>query len=514
MKLEDYSIIAWLQNNQMKTESGQPVDLSSHFFLYDFFTDWSENIVCRKSAQVGFSTSAIYKSIWAVSKKKLDAIYTLPSSSDAKVFVGGKVNRIANQNEVIRDLMPDKDSVEQKQIGDNMIYYRGTFSQQQAISVTADLLVLDEYDRSKQDILEMYSSRLQHSKYKWKWIFSNPSFENVGVDKFWRLSDQKHWFITCPHCQKEQYLDFPHNISFERETFICRHCGEDLPDEARRKGRWRKKYLNREWSGYWINMLMAPWIDAKYIINEHKNKSPEYFENFVMGRPYIGGDAKLLRDDFFKNLTPIVNKQEGKIVIGVDPGKPFWYTIGNENGIFYNGKDHDGEQLRYLMTNRYKDAIMVIDIGGEPLWARKMLEEFPNRVFLCQFGADRKTLQIIRWGEKEERGIVLADRNRLIQMVMDELRDERIPLCGKEDDFKEMFNHIDNVYRTVVEDKVTKMDKYVYESTKPDHLLFALLYWRVGMDRYGFGKGEILDEQSQLETQKGFIINDSLAEFF
>lgn len=513
MMLDQYSIIAWLQNNQIKTETGKPVDLSSHLFLYDFFTDWSQNIVCMKCAQIGFSTTAIYKTLWAVKHKKIDMIYTLPSGSDASIFVSGKVDRIKLQNPIITQSMSDKDSTYQKQIGDNMIYFRGTWNEQQAISVSADALVLDEYDRSKQDIIEIYSSRLQHSPYKWKWIFSNPSSEGVGVHKYWMQSDQKHWFIKCPHCQNEHYMDFPDSINFERKTFVCRNCKEDLPDEARRKGRWRKKYLDRKWSGYWINLLMAPWIDAEFIINEYNTKTPEYFENFVMGRPYVGGDAKLKSDDFFKNLI-MYNKQDDPVVIGVDTGLPIWYVIGNNDGVFNHGSCPDYAYLDYLMTQRFPKAMMVIDAGGDPIGARKMLEKYPNRVFICYFQPDRKSMQLVQWGEGDEYGVVKADRNRMIQLVFDEFRDNRLPIAGTKEDYDEMFSHINNVYRTTVVDKVTKMDKYVYEGVKPDHLLFALVYWRIGISKHAnFQQGQILDGSTNIVAQQGFILRNGFTDF-
>jgi hypothetical protein len=32
----------------------------------------------------------------------------------------------------------------------------------------------------------------------------------------------------------------------EKEIYICKECGGELSDDVRRKGKWVKKYLNRE----------------------------------------------------------------------------------------------------------------------------------------------------------------------------------------------------------------------------------------------------------------------------
>ena len=35
--------------------------------------------------------------------------------------------------------------------------------------VSSDLNIYDEVDSSKQDVIEQYSTRLQHSPHKWEW---------------------------------------------------------------------------------------------------------------------------------------------------------------------------------------------------------------------------------------------------------------------------------------------------------------------------------------------------------
>ena len=48
-----------------------------------------------------------------------------------------------------------------------------------------------------------------------------------------------------------------------------------------------------EYSGYWIPLLLAPWITAKEILDYKADKTEEYFYNKVLGLPYIGGGNKL-----------------------------------------------------------------------------------------------------------------------------------------------------------------------------------------------------------------------------
>ena len=137
--LENYSIHAWLQKYGIKTENGVKLDFKDHKFLFEPYSDFSPKQAILKAAQVGFSTLAILKTFWVAKKKGLNIIYTLPTLSDVWDFAGGKVNRMVAQNPCLQEWTEDKDSIEQKAVGNSLIYYRGTFTQKAAIMVSSDL---------------------------------------------------------------------------------------------------------------------------------------------------------------------------------------------------------------------------------------------------------------------------------------------------------------------------------------------------------------------------------------
>ena len=489
MKLSDISIHSWLQEYQIKNELGELLDFRNHLFLFDIYSDQSPKLVCYKAAQIGFSTMAILKSLWLAKHKGLDIIYTMPSSSDMKDFVGGKVNRLISQNPILLDYVKDKDSIEQKQVGDNIIYYRGTWTEKAAIAVSSDLNIHDEEDRSKQEVIQQYESRLQHSKYKWSWHFSNPSVEGNGVSRYWGVSDQKHWFIRCNACDREQYLSWPDSVDSSRREFICKFCKKGLSREERRIGRWVQKYKNREYSGYWISLLMAPWITADEIIKYHETKSAEYFANFVLGLPYVGEGNQVTPDIIYRNCTLDINSQE-RVVIGCDSGLKKHYVLGNKDGIFYAGITPSWDTIREYLA-KYDRSIAVLDALPDLTEPRKLREEFPGRVFLCHYAKDRKTFQLIRWGKDKEAGNVIVDRNRGLQMVIDDFANKKIPLQGNRDDWQEFQSHWDTLY------KITELDslgvpQFSWESSNGmDHWCHASLYWRVGMDRFKNDGGKI-----------------------
>ncbi len=484
-------IYVFLKYYNITNDQGEKLDFKDHAYMQDVYEDFSPRMAILKAAQITASTCFNLKALWAARNLKLDIIYTLPSSADIQDFVSGKTNRLIANNPILQEWTKDKDSIEQKQVGDNIIYFRGTWTQRAAIAIPADLYISDETDRSKQDIVAQYRTRLQHSKFGWEWYLSNPSAPGVGVDKHWQQSDQKYWMVKCQHCNKEWYISMD-NIMYDSSGnpyFGCLKCKKELD---RHHGRWVKKYNNRDISGYWISLLMPPLISAKYILDKKKNDSEEQFTNFVLGLPYVGKGNVLTRQAFFQNLTDRVNPLDCRPIIGVDTGVGINTVIGNKHGVYYADKREDYRTVEMALS-RWKNAIAVIDQGGDIIGPRKLREKYKNRVFLCFFREDQKNDEIVRW--KDDDGTVIVDRNKMIQTVVDELTEQRIPIFGKESEWWDVWTEWSGMYRTTeVKENAPGTIKTIWHkpaSGRCDYP-FSFVYYRVGVDRFAESHGKFL----------------------
>lgn len=249
-----------------------------------------------------------------------------------------------------------------------------------------------------------------------------------------------------------------------------------------------------KWSGWQIPLWLNPNIKASYIA-EKKRGGKEYFYNFVAGLPYINTNDMLSQAILESNLFDRVNTQEGRIIIGVDTGHNIHYTLANKDGVFHYGycesvaenptPGYDPyDELDKLMT-RYPRSIMIADQGGDLIGIRKLQAKYKGRVFLCWFTKETKTQQIIRWGENDEEGKVLADRNRLIQLVVDEMKEQRFPMYGKVDEWQDYFNHWLNIYRVQeIQGEVGDPQynwRWVWKRKGADHWALASCYARIGL---------------------------------
>lgn len=485
MNLSDVSIHSFIVENGLRTETGLPLTFKDHKFLYDIYADNSDLLCCPKAAQIGFTTMAAIKVMWEVKRSGVDAIYTLPTADDIRSFVSTKVNRIVDMNPVLKGWVGGGDSVERKNVGKSVIHFRGTWTERAALMVTSGLNIHDEIDRSNLDVIEQYESRQQWSPVKKRWVFSNPSTPGQGVDAYWNKSDKKEWQITCSHCGLGQYLRWPDSVDL-KGFYRCIKCGGDIT-ESRRDGIWVKT-AEGQWSGYHISLLMAPWVTAAEVIRLSREKSPEYFHNFVLGEPYAPKDAKVTRATLEKLLTEGINDQ-ARTVIGCDSGIEKHYVMGNEKGVYFHGKTESWGDIERLMTER-KDAVLIVDAMPDITGPRELRETFPGRVFLNYYVKDRKSERIVRWGEGKEAGTVLSDRNRLIQMVVDEMGAGRVRLWGDKFDWEPFFEHWLNMYR-VTEINSLGVPEIRWEHNGPDHYCHATALYRVGMDKFGFGSASV-----------------------
>lgn len=483
-RMQDISILAWVLENELKSEKGEPLDWSDRLFLLPILADWSKEIVIKKCSQVGGSVVFNLKAFFALLKWGLNVIYTMPTDGDVESFAKTKTNPlITNNPHVLGDMSGD--SIYLKQVGGRNLHLKGTVSKTAAISTSADLNVHDEASRSDQAMMEQYKSRLDASPFKGRWFFSNPTTEKDIVDQKWHESDKKEWYVKCSNGH-EDYMSWPDSIDLARKVFCCRLCKVELSREQRRRGRWIATAPGKAISGYHISHLMAPWKTAPEIIADSEGDQ-EYFYNFVLGEPYNPGDLRVSRATILDNWTP-KDLTTGKWFLGVDVGNVKHYVLGSETGAIKVGKFTDWQVLDDIMA-MYKPAY-VIDANPDNTMARYFVDKYPNG-YMSVFKENADNPQTLVWwghntnmidapGNRE--GIVYSNRNRIIDQLIDRILRAEI-LFGVASDrvFKDFVAHWETLRRVKVVN-AKGIESYEWQSTTgQDHFVFATLYYYLAL---------------------------------
>ena len=138
---------------------------------------------------------------------------------------------------------------------------------------------------------------------------------------------------------------------------------------------------------------------------------------------------------------------------------------------------------------------MVIDQGGDIIGPRKLREKYPNRVFLCFYRQDKKNDELISWDD--DKGTVQADRNKCIQLVVDEFTEKRIPIYGTDSEWWDYWIHWSHVYRVEDYNENTGMTKFTWMRSDRDDWVQATVYWRIGMSRFMDSQASFSDPVSK-----------------
>lgn len=484
------SCYLWVRDNELKNEKGEPIEFQRHKFLKDIYDDMTPVQVARKSAQIGYSVMKTLKTMWLAKYRNYNIIYTLPTFSDVGQIVPSKVNALIQQNPILGYWTRDKDTTFQKKIGKSFIYYRGTFAKGVAgkemeagvgIMLSADLLCMDEADRSSQVVLTQYESRLEASEYKGKWYFSNPTTPGTVTQDVFERSDQKHWFVKCNNGHW-QYLDYFENVRDYK--FICKKCGIEITDDNRKGGQWVKKYRNRDISGYWVPHLIVPWVSAAQIQTDYETKPREYFYNFVMGLPYIGSEISVNRDIVLKNidLTGTPNFQEHN-VLGVDSGLIKHWVLGNSQGIFRVGSTKEWQDVENLIKT-YNVEVAVFDALPDLTEPRRLRDKYSGRIWLNYYKKQVKKADYTKWDYTTH--TVYTDRSKAIQQAITDMVDGKVKFQMDKQDLSDYVDHWENMYQKKEKDNLG-IERIIWEAgpSKPDHYVHAHVYWHLGMEKAG-----------------------------
>jgi len=218
-----------------------------------------------------------------------------------------------------------------------------------------------------------------------------------------------------------------------------------------------------------------------------------------------------------KNCVPELNEQEGKIIIGLDTGLPLHYTILNKEGVFNYGTckppsaDYDPYDTIEGFLKRWPQSILVSDQGGDLIGIRKLQAKYPGRVFLCYYRRDRKSKEIIKYGKDAEFGTVTVDRNRMIQMIVEQMKDiGRFRLNGTPDEWSEWASHFGNIFRTVKPPEESHFGiEFLWDRQGPDHFVHSFLYALVGLDKYATNMATVVAPDMFEEIPKGRIFDTS-----
>lgn len=162
-----------------------------------------------------------------------------------------------------------------------ILFITGANSASSLASMPIQYVMADEVDRYPDDVDEegdplFLAERRQATFPRRKTlIVSTPTIKDASrVDTEFEKSDQRFFYVPCPHCDEKQVLKWPMlkwDQQLSRAWYVCEHCGSEIEEHHKTAmlaaGHWQPKFPERAVRGYHINALYTPvglgdtWLD-------------------------------------------------------------------------------------------------------------------------------------------------------------------------------------------------------------------------------------------------------------
>lgn len=496
--------------------------------MVQIYQDTHLDITIMKSSQEGITEWALLDALVFLSKHKgTSCIYTLPSRGLASSVSKQRIDSIFNDNPgkfIKRDKKTGKviskyDSVFEKQIIDSFIFLQGTWIKRQAIAIPADMLIHDEVDQSKKDVMGIFRSRLSNSDYKIIRKFSTPTYPEFGIHREFLKTDQHHWWHRCEHCGFEFKLccSWPDILQFDEETnrpfYGCTKCYKEI---ERTSGWWKADEPHSKKRGYHVTQLSSPRKSAADLLeakDDYENEKD--FINFELGLPYEGGDNQLTIVDVERceDENYILGITDKFTAAGVDQGgKDLWITVvkpmTNRMPLIFvdhlSGKNCWNEL--HLIFKRLGVRRCIIDGLPDSFKAGEFQEEHKGVVYLAYYQLlskekRSKPSEFVHWQQKK--GMVTINRTDSFDSLLQKIKNRRFifPVSDKLFLFKK---HLTSLIKIKVVDKDGE-SRYEYKKVRQDHFAHSLNYATIAaskMDMKSLGIYNAGDNARRIEQGK------------
>lgn len=452
-------LLTWATINRPFIRPDVPFTLYDHLYLVAIYNDTSQIIVVKKSGQAGLSELFVSMALHACDERRLDVLYIMPTDGDVSDFSRMRFGPAIEASPYLSSLVVPPslgkmhsnyryrgaDKISLKRIRDNWLVFRGgTVAQdgsaRQLKSVPSDVLFFDEVDEMNPQAIFIAQKRLGHSPIKEERYISTPSYPNIGIDSLWKKSDQKEWFVPCPHCGRRQRLLYS-NLVIEQDDFdrpvawnevdgrpfiACTKCHQPMNRLA--NGEWIAANFGSAISGYHPTKLFSPHNTLKEIIDNQdtldESKKREAV-NQDLGEAYSPRGGRMagdILDACRRKYSFGVAKGGKRTFAGIDVGPRLKHLTIRQ------ARDSKGnfrlllaeevptfEELVYILK-KFNVGTCVIDALPETTKARELQAQMPKgRVWLAYYSLSNigtKYKDPIQWVKAE--GIVNADRTRVI----------------------------------------------------------------------------------------------------
>lgn len=309
----------YLPNNSARPGRWRTSNAEYQREILDCFVDPEvHTVVWMSGIQVGKTETLTTLIGYLMDCRPSGVLMCVPNENLARKINDQKINPMLRQTPRLRRLVFDRKreegqtgvSITEKQFPRGFFALLAAESPSQLRSTSAPVGLADEIDAypinvgKDGDPLELFDGRSSEFPNRKRYRSSTPTI--VGKSKIhaeWLLSDQRHFYVPCHHCDEYQILDWKNVRPLEEgrpdtALYFCPHCGGGWTEVDRvaniRKGHWRAHAPFNGTAGFWVSRLYSPVMDTmremyRKWVNANASKDEfqlQVFWNNQLGLPY------------------------------------------------------------------------------------------------------------------------------------------------------------------------------------------------------------------------------------
>jgi hypothetical protein len=502
-----------------------------HPWLRDMHDSTAESNVGQKAAQMGYTETMLNLTFYNIDILRRDCLYVLPAKTpDATDFSASRFGPALELSEYLSSLFSDVQNIGHKRAGAVNLYIRGSKSRSGLKSVPAGFLVLDEVDEMDQDNIALAEERQSGQVSRQDWKISTPTIDGVGINKYFGLSTQEHFFFPCPSCSRMIELtwpesvvrtsDDPHHPDLEKTHLICTECKAILPHEQKQvylnKGKWVPSKRDTDIRGFYINQLYSPAVEpykvARLYLKSLVDQAAEQeFFNSKLGKTHIVNGARITDDVFNQCISSHKRHIEGGypytgriITMGIDVGRWNHYEIdewylpqsapyGDVNTyaipkVIAFGKVASFSDLDMLM-HQYGVHFTVIDANPERRMAYAFVQKHYGRAKMCLYTKGVSGRQTVPTPEQDQ--AINVDRTSWLDMSLGRFQRGQKGIMLPSDVDLEYRENLKAQVRVYLKDNDgNAIGRYVTPANAADHYGHARNYAEIALPlALGIGRG-------------------------
>lgn len=404
-----------------------------------------ETVVIMTSAQIGKTTVVLAVLAYYVANDPSPILCIQPTLDMGKTFSKDRVSPMVRDSPALKDVIGKSSSLMHKQFAGGHLTIAGSNSPSALASRPIRILLADEIDRypasagKEGDPLNLAKKRTT-TYYNRKHIFvSTPGLKYIEgeggsrIEKAFLDSDQRHYFVPCPHCGHRQTFVWE-NVIWEKDEdgehlpntakYQCVSCKTPIAEKHKMAmlevGEWIATYPERKVVGFHLNEMYSPWkkwgeIVSDFLECRHDIELYKVWVNTSLGLSYQ------YKGDDVPDWRQLYHRRDS-----YKPG-----TVPQAASLLCCGVDVQKTRLEATILGYSRDQVYVVDhvvLDGDPLeddvWNdldllldQDWLHESGNTLKIRRVGIDTGYLssRVYEWIRRKQSRLVMGVKGRSLE---------------------------------------------------------------------------------------------------